>query len=232
MKRRDFPAAALCVLMMLAGCAKQSSAAPSQAASVQAVDAPQSVSQVESAPSAAAPALRSEPYAALLAAKTYYLDCTVLLEVEGLRLSNRMVVAVRGDDYSVTVTGEMGGTPATLLRVLALDGQVYLVDDEKRTYAPAGESAAAGGFDTDFSRLVYRASGEGAFDGATLAYEEYAEGDGTLRFYFDKDTLAGVTRSIQDSMISEITLKIRGLSSNIPEGTLQIPPGYLLRETA
>jgi hypothetical protein len=220
-------AVALCLLLGLAGCAqgksqpKEHSKAPEPSAQMPA----QSRQSEQDLP------LRSESYAALLKEGTYYLDCTALLTVEGLTLSNDMLIAVRGEDCSVTISGDLGGLPSTL-RVLTLGAESYLMDDENRTYSPIDGAALQGAFDTDFSRLTYRGSGEDAFDTATLFYEEYAEGDGRVRFFFDGDRLLGLTRTVLDTQVDEIALRINGLSGNIPDRTLELPIGYTRQDAA
>lgn len=188
----------------------------SSAASVEAVSTPPEAEEV----------LRSESVAALLAGGTYYLDGTSVIEIEGLRQENAVIVAADGGDSSVKTTSDLSGA-LTSMRVVTIGGRCWLVNDTTRTCTEVDPAEMAGGFDTDFSGLAFEERGQGLFDGETLDYEQYDQKGDTIRFFFDaQGRLAGLTRTIEDEQLAEMTLRINAVSGAIPAKTIALPEGY------
>lgn len=167
----------------------------------------------------------AERYADILRGGTYYIDCTAVIEMEGMQLENPMLVAVRGENSSISVSSDLSGAPVTI-RTLVFDGNAYRVNDAQRSYTPIDPEQRANSFDTDFSELRYIGEGSGTFLGETRPCSEYARGEQTVRFFFDGGALVGLTQSITDEQVGEIMLKINGLSANIPGKLVELPLGY------
>lgn len=174
--------------------------------------------------------LRSEAVAKQLVSGVYYLDGTSIIEIEGLRLENAVTVAVDKGNSSVKTTSEMSGA-LTTMRVITLDGTTWLVNDTTKSCMKVNPEDMSGGFDTDFSHLTFEERGEGPFDGETMPYEQYDQQGDTIRFFFDADgRLYGMTRTIEDEQLAEMTLKIRAISGNVPAKTIALPEGYLISQ--
>lgn len=167
----------------------------------------------------------SKKYAKMLQSQKYYIDCTAEIETEGMSFSNSMLIAVDGDNSSITVSSDLTGTLVTI-RTLTLDGNIYMVNDTARSYMQIPPEQAANSFNTDFSDMEYIGEGSGDFCGEELYFEEYSKGDESIKLYFKDDNLTGLSRSIEDEEISEMTLKIAAISQNIPEKLITMPIGY------
>lgn len=190
---------------------------------------PQPASQPEASgaadSSSQAAATVAERYAEILRGGTYYIDCTAVIEMEGMQLENTMLIAVKGGNSSVSVSSDLSGALVTL-RTLVYDGNVYQINDAQRSYTQIDPAQSANSFDTDFSALNYIGEGTGTFFGETLPCSEYERGEQTIRFFLNGNTLLGLTQSITDEQVGEIMLKINGLSANIPDRLVELPIGY------
>ncbi len=189
---------------------------------------PQSASEsqpAESGASAAKTADIAEKYADILRNGTYYIDCTVVIDMEGMQFENPMLIAVRGDNSSISVSSDLSGALVTM-RTLVFDGDAYQINDAQRSYTQIDPGQSANSFDTDFSELRYIGESTGTFLGETRPCSEYVRGEQTIRFFFDGSTFVGLTQSITDEQVGEITMKINGLSANIPGKLVELPVGY------
>lgn len=195
---------------------------------------PNDQSQSQAGPSDEAPASgpsiaqaenAAEKYADILRSGTYYIDCTAVIAMEGMQLENPMLIAVKGGNSSISVSNDLSGTPVTI-RTLVFDGEVYRINDAQRSYMQIDPEQSANSFDTDFSELRYIGESSASFLGEALPCSEYARGEQTVRFFFDGDTLAGMTQSITGEQVGEVMLKIKGLSPNIPGKLVELPIGY------
>lgn len=217
-------------IVLSTACSKRdlglSSAAPSGVPGSQGQSQSEMGSQpAESGESASQEANSAERYADILRGGAYYIDCTAVIEMEGMQLENPMLVAVRGENSSISVSSDLSGASVTI-RTLVFDGNVYRINDAQRSYTQIDPEQSANSFDTDFSELRYLGEGSGAFLGETRPCSEYARGEQTVRFFFDGGTLVGLTQSITDEQVGEIMLKINGLSPNIPGKLVELPIGY------
>lgn len=168
----------------------------------------------------------AENYAAILRNGNYYIDCTAVIEVQGMQLENPMLIAVAGENSSISISSDLSGVRTTL-RTLTYEGNIYQVNDAQRSYRQIDPSQSMNSFDTDFSQLRYVGEGEELFCGETRLYAAYERGDDqTVRFFFDGKTLLGLTQPIMDDQADEMVLKINGLSPNIPQHLIEMPIGY------
>lgn len=167
----------------------------------------------------------AERYADILRSDTYYIDCTAVVEFEGMRLENPMLIAVRDGNSSISVSSDLSGALVTI-RTLVYDGNVYQIDDTQRSYLQIDPEQSANSFDTDFSELAYIGEDTGDFLGETLPCLKYERQDQIIRLFLDGNALLGMTQSITDEQASEITLKINGISTNLPSHLVEIPMGY------
>ncbi|HWP52057.1 MAG TPA: hypothetical protein VN626_10220 [Clostridia bacterium] len=198
-----------------------SSVAPSGQSQPQAA----SQSSENSASASQAATNAAAKYADILSKGTYYIDCTAAIEMEGMQLENTMLIAVKNGNSSISVSSDLSGMLVTM-RTLVFDGNVYQVNDAQRSYTQIDSEQSANSFDTDFSSLRYIGEGIGTFFGETLPCSEYERGEQTVRFFLNDNTLLGLTQSIIDEQVSEIMLKINGLSANIPDKLVEMPIGY------
>lgn len=217
-------------VVLYTGCIKRdlglSSAAPSEIPSSQGQSQSEPGSQpAESGESASQTANNAEKYADILRSGAYYIDCTAVIEMEGMQLENPMLIAVKGDNSSISVSSDLSGALVTI-RTLVFDGNVYRINDAQRSYMQVDPEQSANSFDTDFSELRYIGEGTGTFLGGMRPCSEYARGEQTIRFFFDGSALIGLTQSIADEQVSEIMMKINGLSPNIPGKLVELPIGY------
>ncbi len=218
------------LIILSAACSKRDLGLSSAASPAEAGSQSQHQSESESQPTqSSAPASQAanaaEKYADILRNGTYYIDCTAVIEMEGMQLENPMLIAVRGDNSSISVSSDLSGALVTI-RTLAFDGNVYRINDAQRSYTQIDPEQSANSFDTDFSELRYIGEGTGTFLGAARPCLEYARGEQTIRFFFDGGALVGLTQSIADEQVGEIMMKINGLSSNIPGKLVELPIGY------
>lgn len=218
------------VVILSAACSKRDLGLSSATSSGVPSDQSQSQAALESQPaeggeSAPQGANIAERYADILRNGTYYIDCTAVIEMEGMQFENPMLVAVKDENSSISVSSDLSGTPVTI-RTLVFDGNVYRINDAQRSYTQIDSEQSANSFDTDFSELHYIDEGTGAFLGETRPCSEYARAEQTIRFFFDGDALVGLTQSITDEQVGEIMLKINGLSPNIPGKLIELPLGY------
>lgn len=167
----------------------------------------------------------AKSYAEMLCSGKYYIDCTAVIEFEGMTLENPMLIAVEGENSSISVSSDLSGAMVTM-RTLTLDGEVYVINDEQRSYMQVDVSHTAGGLNTDFSELEYAGSEKGSFCGDEHDCERFSCGDDTVRLFFENGALIGITRSIPDGEIDETVLKINGVSQNIPDRLIAMPLGY------
>lgn len=167
----------------------------------------------------------AERYVDILRSGTYYIDCTAVVEFEGMQIENPMLIAVRDGNSSISVSSDLSGALVTI-RTLVYDGNVYQVNDTQRSYMQIDSEQSANSFDVDFSELRSVGENTGDFLGQTLPCAEYGRGDQTVRFFFDGNMLLGMTQSITDEEASKITLKINGMSANLPDHLVELPIGY------
>lgn len=219
------------IVAFLTACSERNLGVSSSAASLAASDSQlqsEAQSMENSAPVSQTPESAesiAERYADILRGGVYYIDCTAVVEIEGMQLENPMLIAVRDGNSSVSVSSNLSGALVTI-RTLMYDGNVYQIDDTQRSYAQIDPEQSANSFDTDFSELGYIGEATGDFLGETLPCLEYARGDQIIRFFLDGSTLLGMTQSITDEQASEITLKINGISTNLPDHLVELPIGY------
>lgn len=167
----------------------------------------------------------AEKYVEILKSGTYYIDCNAVIEMEGMQLENAMLIAAKDGNSSISVSSDLSGTLVTI-RTLVYDGNVYQINDAQRSYMKIDAAQSANSFDTDFSNLRYVGESTAPFLGETLPCSEYARGEQAIRFFFEGNTLLGMTQSITDDRANEIVLKVTGLSSNIPDQLVAMPLGY------
>lgn len=179
----------------------------------------------ESDESPSQPVNAAERYADILRSGTYYIDCDVVIEMEGMQLENAMLIAVSDSNSSISVSSDLSGGLVTI-RTLIYEDNVYQINDAQRSYIQIDASQSANSFDTDFTELHYVGESNGPFLGETLPCSEYKRGDQTVRLFLDGNTLLGMTQSIAEEQANEIVLKINGLSPNIPDQLVALPLGY------
>lgn len=167
----------------------------------------------------------AKSYAELLTSGKYYIDCVAVIEYEGMTLENPMLIAVDGENSSISVSSDLTGTMKTI-RTLTFDGAVYMVNDEQRSYMQIDESQAASSFNTVFDEMEHIGEGTGDFCGEEHEYIEFACGEDSVKLFFEKDALIGMTRSIEEGEVSQTALKINGISQNIPDRLVAMPLGY------
>lgn len=167
----------------------------------------------------------SQQYAKMLLEKKYYIDCTAVINMEGMTLENSMLIAVEGENSSISVSSDLSGTMKTM-RTLTFEGNIYMVNDAQRTYMQIEASQSANSFNTDFSELQYEQNETADFCGEEKPCESYSCGEDTVRFFFENNALIGITRSIKDEQLNEMTLKVNGVSQNIPDRLVAMPLGY------
>lgn len=219
-------------VMLFAACSKRdlglsSSAAPTTVLSSQNQADSQAGSQPDSSSEAHSQKSENpaEQYADILTSGTYYIDCTAVVEMEGMQLENAMLIAAKDGNSSISVSSDLSGTLVTI-RTLVYDGNVYQVNDAQRSYQQIEPEQSANSFDIDFSKLRYVGESSGTFLNETRPCWEYERAGQTIRFFLNGDSLIGMTQSITDEQASEIMLKINGLSANIPGQLVQMPMGY------
>lgn len=167
----------------------------------------------------------AEKYVEILKSGTYYIDCSAVVDMDGMQLENAMLIAAKDGNSSISVSSDLSGTLVTI-RTLVYDGNVYQINDAQRSYMKIDAAQSANSFDTDFTNLRYVGESTAPFLGETLPCSEYARGEQAIRFFFDGNTLLGMTQSITDERANEIVLKISGLSANIPDQLVAMPLGY------
>lgn len=167
----------------------------------------------------------AKSYAEILSSGKYYIDCTAVIEYEGMTLTNPMLIAVDGENSSISVSSDLSGAMQTI-RTLTFDGAVYMINDEQRSYMQIDDAQVSNSFNTDFSDMKYIGEGNEKFDGSEHDFIEFDCGGDSVKLFFDNDRLIGMTRSIADGEISQTVLKISGISQNIPDRLVAMPLGY------
>ena len=223
---RPFHLPAALLLCVLCACARDPAVFSGAASSAPPPEESSASVSVEAVSLPEEEPLRSEAAAQQLMSGVYYLEGTSVIEIEGLRQENTVTVAAENGDSSVKTTSDLSGA-LTTMRVVTIGGRCWLVNDTTQTCTEMDPAEMAGGFDTDFSGLTFEERGEGLFDGETLYYEQYSQNEDTIRFFFDGEgALVGLTRSIEDAQLAELTLRIRTLSGAVPAGSIALPSGY------
>lgn len=169
--------------------------------------------------------VNSQKYADILKSGNYYIDCIAVIDMQGMKLENSMLIAVKDGNSSISVSSDLTGSLVTI-RTLIYDGNVYTINDTQRSYIQIEPSEIKDSFNTDYSKLSYIGESEGEFCDETLSCSEYSEGEDIVRFFFKENKLVGITRSISDDQVSEMALIINGVSSNIPDHLIEVPIGY------
>lgn len=167
----------------------------------------------------------AESYAEMLSSGKYYIDCVAVIEYEGMTLTNPMLIAVEGENSSISVSSDLSGTMQTI-RTLTVDGNVYMVNDEQRSYTQVDGAMSANSFNTDFAEMECVGEGREKFDGEELDFIEFACGEDSVKLFFADERLVGMTRSIAQGDVNETVLKINGISQNIPDRLTAMPLGY------
>jgi hypothetical protein len=166
-------------------------------------------------------------YAKIMMSGTYYLDCGVY--VAGVKTPMKM--AVDGKNSCVQVTGT--GYP---FRIITLDGKVYMVNDENKTYAVSEDAASpdvTGEGIVDYSKMKYETKGTAAvselmgIDDNTYGYEEYGiAGEDQaikIRFYLKEDNLYAIEVTYGETGSAMV---INELTEQIPAGFMEVPGSY------
>jgi len=168
---------------------------------------------------------RAKAYADILSSGKYYIDCTAEIEYEGMTLSNPMLIAVEGENSSITISSDLSGTMVTM-RTLTLDGVVYMINDAARSFTEIPLEQTANSFDTDWSGMEYDLAGEEEFCGEMLEYEQYLQDGRAVKFFLDGDRLVGIGRATEDGEMTQTNLRINAISQNIPDRLIAYPIGY------
>lgn len=167
----------------------------------------------------------AESYSEILSSGKYYIDCTAVIEYEGMTLTNPMLIAVDGENSSISVSSDLSGTMQTI-RTLTFDGEVYMVNDEQRSYMQLDSAQVSNSFNTDFSDMEHIGEGTEKFDGEEREFIEFDCGESVVKLFFADDRLIGMTRSLADDDVEQTVLKINGISQNIPDRLVAMPIGY------
>jgi hypothetical protein len=138
------------------------------------------------------------------------------------------VVAADGDKFRMGMSSDLFS-----MLVIVVDGKAYFYDNEHEIwhYTEADEQGLATlGVDVsgvadmfDVGSLVLTAVGIAEFMGRELYFEEFEDDDTTVRYFFDGNTLVGVTDSDGDYV--EITL-----TTTIPAGLFDVPADAMTLE--
>lgn len=234
---RKFIIVLLLAALLCCGCSERKLKTSEKAESGKAAESVSSQAEPSSsAPSSSAESSQKSlsklaaPYAEILKSGKYYIDCTAVINAQGMILSNPMLIAADGENSSISVSSDLSGTMVTM-RTLRFDGVTYMVNDSKRTYMKVDEQQSGSSFNTDFADLEYTDESSGEIDGEMLPCVRYDCGGDTVCLFFKNDLPAGLTRTIKDEMVSEMALKINGLSQNIPDRLIAMPLGYTEQQT-
>ncbi len=132
---------------------------------------------------------RSEAFVNIIKSNQYFMKARVQDEGGVLAFS----VSVDGDNIAMETAAD-GKTYNTVIR----DGVTYMIDHQSKMVITSGAevSSAASNMAGDALRadgITFVKSGEGAFMGETLSFDEYqTPAGGTLRFYLRDSSLAGI----------------------------------------
>ena len=131
---------------------------------------------------------------------------------------------VRGDRIA-TITSTLGQATRMVLR----DNKMHVIMDAVKMImvVPSDSQPNTGAVETDRMRLT--GSGNAAFNGKTLPYEEYSNPEGYKTQYFlDGNNLAGIRSIIP--RVGTIDLIILALDQNVPNNVFDIPSGYQVQD--
>lgn len=185
-------------------------------------DTPRSGGSVEnSAGSGAVPDalgdLLAKTYTDLLQSGSYLLHYQGTVSADGMTVEMEAIYATDGKTVSTTMTSEGYTT-----HVLMQDDAYYVLNDAAKTYTvlevpPELADPFSG------EAMEYVGKGTATVDGKEMAYEEYDDGVGVMRFYFDDKTLYAIA---QQSDQGETVLKVLELSDRVTLEMLSIPDTY------
>jgi hypothetical protein len=170
---------------------------------------------------------RAGEYVEIMESGTYYIDSISYILGSGTTIK----MAVDGNSSSV----EIGGVNLPF-RILTLNDTFYYInDDEKKITAVESnldeDVARAGVF--NYTGITFSTNGNGAIpdlagiDDNVYDYEEFTVGTGDnmdlIRYYFKGDNLYAIRTKMTGVYL---TMVIKELSKDIPEGLLELPSGY------
>ncbi|MCL1815991.1 MAG: hypothetical protein FWG43_00120 [Clostridiales bacterium] len=158
-------------------------------------------------------------YIDILSGSNYYIKCRTISGPEDTGFESLTETAKSGDDFAIKT--EVAGMTSHLVMK---DGDLNIIDHESRSVM--NMSGGMPGLNEGVlpqNGYTYLGSGTGKLFDSTYNYEEFTTDQGTVRFFFSGDKLAGAEYLIEDLVTQ---MEILEMSTAIPKGLFDIPASY------
>lgn len=175
----------------------------------------------ESAPGADSMGERlAKAYTDILQGDRFFMKYRTTIDMDGVEAEAQIEMAKDGDVVAMRTL-----LPGVENNMVKKDNKIFMVDHNTKTVMVMNVTAAPDMEDPGqyAAGLSYLSSGTGDFLGRALPYEEYAVENGTIQYFFDGKTLAGMVFHTQ---AGDQVLEILEISEQIPAEMLIVPEDY------
>lgn len=162
----------------------------------------------------------AKAYTDILKGNRYFMKYRTTMDMDGQKTEAQVEMAVDGD-----VTAMKTILPGVESNMIQKEDKIYMVDHNTKTVMVMTAATAPDMEDPDqySAGITYAGSGTGDFLGKSLPYEEYAVETGTIKYFFDGKTLAGM---IFHTQAGDQVMEILEISDKVPADMFVIPEGY------
>jgi len=155
---------------------------------------------------------------------TFYFAYTNEMEYEGIPMTSKGSYATDGGNYAIsTETTILGQVMKN--RIIAKGGVTHIIDDEEKTIRKSTADVSRYSEQiADVSKLNLKGQGQGEVKGKVLPYEEYIDGDMTIRYYMDGGKVYAIESEGEGA---KSVMVIENASKTVPKGIFDLPADYV-----
>ncbi|MGM0396823.1 MAG: hypothetical protein ACQEP4_07175 [Bacillota bacterium] len=173
--------------------------------------------------------LLSAAYADIMKGNKYTMKYRTITTIDGQEYDATVTTAVDGDNFATVFDSELAKSTT-----VQKDGKLYMVMHEQKMVMvfpedtdQASEFTEVEGEVLDTDEMVYSESGTAEFMGESRRFEEYALGEGTMRYFFDDNNLVGIEIS-SEGLLSQWV--IEEITDSVDTSLFEIPKDYTIFE--
>ncbi len=173
--------------------------------------------------------LLSAAYADIMMGNQYTIKYKTITQVEGKEYEATITTAIDGENFATVFESELANSTT-----IQMDGKLYMVMHGQNMVMvfPEDTDQASEFNDTegdivDTEDMTFTQSGTAEFMGETRKFEEYDVEDGTIRYYFDGESLIGMEMTGEGYDSKWV---IEDFSDSVDMNLFNIPNDYTIFE--
>ncbi|WP_422486650.1 hypothetical protein [Gudongella sp. DL1XJH-153] len=173
--------------------------------------------------------LLSAPYADIMMGNQYTMKYKTITQVEGQEYEATITTVIDGENFATVFESELANSTT-----IQMDGKLYMVmHDQKMVMVFPEDTDQASEFNetesdiVDTEGMTFTQSGTAEFMGETRKFEEYNLEDGSIRYYFDGESLVGMEMTGEGYNSKWL---IEDFSDSVDMSLFSIPDDYTIYE--